>query len=461
MSSDSNSTDYIKGICQSGGEVYVVGGAIRNYVYNCLHKAQQKIKDYDYLVRLIDIEKLITILKKYGTVKEVGKSFGVILLNPFGTNENIEFALPRTEKSIGYGYKDFIIVTDHMLPILKDFARRDATINAIGMKICSLEDLTKLDAQLHPRVSIDQFIDPFGGIIDIKFKFWKCVGNASKRFAEDPTRIMRAFRQASELDFTIDTTTMEAIARDYVLLKSLIPQSYVRLYNELLKTLMASHNKKHLEKMNEFGIFKLLGIENYNKCTTNMLCKKSINRTNGNLPIIKLALLTRPENMHFSETNKKNYETIKTWAHVRQLSATNYLTSDDINVLLAIRNYYFDLKDVNTLNDFLVLRKNVHALVKIQSNDVVSCMITYLELSNCVPDDFILRLNLFLEQAHTFPCSINQLKLTGDDIMTLLKCSGQMVGKIKEKLLDLVLLENLKNTKADLKEFVLLNGNNF
>ena len=41
--------DYIKDIRNSGGEIYVVGGAVRNYLYNYFHSTEIPIKDFDYL----------------------------------------------------------------------------------------------------------------------------------------------------------------------------------------------------------------------------------------------------------------------------------------------------------------------------------------------------------------------------------------------------------------------------
>jgi len=178
-------TDYIDGLCSVGGEVYVVGGATRDYIYNYIHETRKKIKDFDYVVRLLDTETIIRTLKEYGIVKEVGKAFGVILFTPFISEDSIEFALPRTEISTGSGYRDFIVSPDHNLPLIDDFSRRDATINAIGFRVYNKDDLKLFDISINPEPSFGKFIDPFGGISDIKKKLWKCVGDPTKRFIED------------------------------------------------------------------------------------------------------------------------------------------------------------------------------------------------------------------------------------------------------------------------------------
>jgi tRNA nucleotidyltransferase/poly(A) polymerase len=447
-------TDFIKALCDAGGEVYVVGGAVRNFIYNCLHKTQHKIKDYDYLVRLIEIDKLISILVQYGDVKEVGKSFGVILLNPFNTSENIEFAIPRTEVSTGSGYKDFKITSDHLMSIQEDFSRRDATINAIGMRMYSLDDLSKLNVQ-NSYIHMDQFIDPYNGMSDIKFKIWRCVGDPRKRFNEDPTRIMRAFRQASELDLTISDQTQKSIGKDYILMKNLIPQSYVRIFNELIRTIVAPYNKQHLNKMADLGIFDFLGIKKYNKYTPDMLNKKSINRNDANLLIIKFALVVRPDEMEIIVKRNKIIDNIKIWANDRQISATNYLNSHDINVLIAIQSFSQQIKDIESLYDLLVVRKEIYKLVRGVCNDVLSNIITYLELSDQLQMEEVLHLILLLGQAHELPFSTDQLAFSGNDIMELLKCSGQKVGLVKEKLLDAVFSGKVKNDKDELMKYVI------
>lgn len=227
--------DYIEDLYSNGGEVYVIGGACRNYLYNCIHKKEVKIKDYDYLVRNLESEKIISILTKYGTIKEVGMTFGIILFIPHGETEPIEIALPRTEVSTGTGYRDFTIICNPFLTIDEDFSRRDATINAIGFPIKNLKELELLDYLITPKPKYELFIDPYNGISDIREKLWRTVGNPEKRFNEDPTRIMRAFRQCGELDLELEEETLEAIRKHYKIMERLIPSSYVRLFKELLR----------------------------------------------------------------------------------------------------------------------------------------------------------------------------------------------------------------------------------
>jgi tRNA nucleotidyltransferase (CCA-adding enzyme) len=282
--------DYIKTICSHGGEVYVVGGAVRNYLYNAFHQTAIKIKDYDFLVRLVSQEKLITILQKIGNVKEVGQSFGILIYNPHGSNENIEIAIPRTEVSTGSGYRDFIVTADHNISLEEDFSRRDATINAMAIRIYCLDDICSLDNTKSLDIDRSKFIDPFHGIDDIQNKIWKCVGDPTKRFIEDPSRIMRAFRQSSELGLTIEQKTFEAISKDYKIMQKLIPQSYVRLYNEFFRMLSTNNFSTNLKIMHDLGILEFLGMSNVNLSNVNL--SNANLSTNNDLPLIlKIATL--------------------------------------------------------------------------------------------------------------------------------------------------------------------------
>ena len=83
--------DYISAIVKAGGEVYVVGGAVRNYIYNYFHSTIIPIKDYDFVVRLLDEDEIITTLKPFGFIKKVGKSFGIILFND--KKNNLKFGI--------------------------------------------------------------------------------------------------------------------------------------------------------------------------------------------------------------------------------------------------------------------------------------------------------------------------------------------------------------------------------
>lgn len=127
--------------------------------------------------------------------------------------------------------------------INQDLSRRDFTVNAIAY---------------NPEMS---FVDPFGGIEDIDSKVLKAVGNPKKRFTEDALRIMRLFRFASTLGFSIDKATEIAALECSDALKNI---SAERINSELKKTVSGKYLEfaKPLFDLNALSFLKLHKLEN-------------------------------------------------------------------------------------------------------------------------------------------------------------------------------------------------------
>src|SRR5690606_16785438 len=106
-----------------------------------------------------------------------------------------EYALARTERKSGRGYRGFTVHADPSVTLEQDLARRDFTINAIA---------ERADGAL---------IDPFGGRNDIEHRRLRHVTEA---FAEDPVRVLRAARfmaRFAPLGFKVDASTMALMQR--------------------------------------------------------------------------------------------------------------------------------------------------------------------------------------------------------------------------------------------------------
>ena len=174
---------------QLGGKIYSVGGAVRDEFLG------KESKDLDILVTGIPMDELAALMSKYGKVDAVGKQFGVLKFKPQGASEEIDVAIPRTEKATGDGgHKGFDVSSDHELPIEKDLERRDFTINAIAKDV---------DGNL---------IDPFGGQEDLKNKIIRIVN--PEAFSDDPLRMLRAVQFAARFGFKIDDETREMIKKN-------------------------------------------------------------------------------------------------------------------------------------------------------------------------------------------------------------------------------------------------------
>lgn len=139
-------------------QVYLVGGAVRD---SLLHVP---VRERDWVVVGATPEKM----QSYG-FQPVGSDFPVFL-HP-RTKE--EYALARTERKSGKGYKGFVCDAAPYVTLEQDLERRDLTINAMA------QDKT------------GRIIDPFGGQTDLEKKVLRHVSPA---FIEDPVRVLRAAR---------------------------------------------------------------------------------------------------------------------------------------------------------------------------------------------------------------------------------------------------------------------------
>lgn len=142
-------------------QTYLVGGAVRDKLLGL------PVKDRDWVVVGATPEQMLSL-----GYKPVGKDFPVFL-HP-KTQE--EYALARTERKQGRGYKGFALCADPSVTLEEDLKRRDLTINALA------ED------------EKGRIIDPYGGQADLKQGLLKPVSPA---FSEDPLRVLRTARFAA------------------------------------------------------------------------------------------------------------------------------------------------------------------------------------------------------------------------------------------------------------------------
>lgn len=170
-------------------KTYLVGGAVRDALLG------RPVGDIDTVVAGVAREQLEPWLESQGRVDLVGRVFGVY---KFGSgNKVVDIALPRTERptadSAG-GFRDFDAQVDPFLPIDRDLARRDFTVNAMAFDLGS-----------------GDLVDPYGGQRDLDARAIRTVGNPRERFGEDLSRLLRALRFACQLNFDIEPETWTAL----------------------------------------------------------------------------------------------------------------------------------------------------------------------------------------------------------------------------------------------------------
>ena len=202
-------------------KLYAVGGAVRDELLGL------PVKDRDYVVVGSTPEEM----ERLG-YKPVGKDFPVFL-HP-KTHE--EYALARTERKSGRGYKGFSVHASPEVTLEDDLRRRDVTINAMA----KAEDGT--------------LIDPYGGKRDLEQGILRHVSEA---FAEDPVRILRVARFAARYGFKVAPETM-ALMRKMVAAGEtdyLVPE---RVWQEFAKGLMEREPQRMFEVLEASGLQKKL-----------------------------------------------------------------------------------------------------------------------------------------------------------------------------------------------------------
>lgn len=197
-------------------KIYRVGGAVRDRLLG------RPTQDTDWVVVGATPEQM----ERLG-YRPVGKDFPVFLHPDTGE----EFALARTERKTGRGYKGFSIDASPEVTLEEDLRRRDLTINALA------EDEN------------GNIIDPFGGRADLDRRILRHVSEA---FAEDPLRVLRVARFAARFDFRIADATLDLMRQIGAAgeLEHLVPE---RVWVETERALRELHARRYFEALDHCG----------------------------------------------------------------------------------------------------------------------------------------------------------------------------------------------------------------
>ena len=201
-------------------KVFQVGGSVRDELLGV------EPKDRDWVVVNSSPEEM----EKNG-FKPIGKDFPVFL-HP-ETNE--EYALARTERKSGVGYKGFEFYFDSSVTLEDDLKRRDFTINSIA------------------KDEHGNIIDPFEGRLDLKNKIFK---HTSPAFEEDPLRVLRfaRFKAYEQLhDFNLDEET-EVYFEKIITSKELKDLSPERVWMETNKALESKFSNKFFKALIDYHL---------------------------------------------------------------------------------------------------------------------------------------------------------------------------------------------------------------
>ena len=166
----------VTAISEAGGVAYIVGGAVRDLLLNI------PIKDIDIEVHGLELNKLESILQRFGHINLVGKSFGVIRIYDI----DIDWSIPRRDSAGRHPQ----VIFDPTLTIKEAFERRDLTINAMGIQILTGE-----------------LVDPFNGRVDLQAGILRTPNPTL--FVEDPLRFYRVMQFISRFEMHPDTELHE------------------------------------------------------------------------------------------------------------------------------------------------------------------------------------------------------------------------------------------------------------
>jgi len=379
-----NKMDFIQALKNANGEIYLVGGIIRDHFIN------KESKDIDLLIRNIELEDIKKILKKYGRINEVGISFGVLKYKPKNwKQEDIDIALPRTDKKEGEGHKGIKATSNPYLPLNIELERRDFTINSIALS---------LDGNI---------IDPFNGIKDIKNGIIKAT--SKKAFHEDPLRMLRAIQFAARFGFKIEDDTWNLIQNNADKIKT-IPGE--RVAEELVKIYKKGDISLGLDLFVKSKLFK--HFFGFNKI-------EQINLLNDVKILADLFFIICKD----STTYK-----------IKLRSVNNYNGIDkDIDAISQLMKF----KNVKNIAE---QRHNVFNAIKRSKNVLNTGLFKNFEIQNII--------NEF--KNNIMPKNINELDITGHDLINM-GFSGVNISKRQKFLLNEIFNENRKNIYEDLIKY--------
>lgn len=280
-------------------QLFLVGGTLRDHIL------QKDISDID----LTGIE-AANLAVQYAQ----SKKFSYVPLDKTPGRSTIRIILSRE--------KHFDLTDMQGTTIEEDLRQRDFTINAMGQELSDFLD------------SRQTFIDLFDGINDLSNAIVRATSNSV--FQSDPLRMLRAFRFAAKLNFSIANETLEEISQNK---KNISKTAGERIWSELLTFLGAERTGERVGLMDKTGLLACLlpltGFKNYQDqynrlehilSNLDQYFPGKYNQIElGDKVLLKLAFLLKNADSHISIEDKtaKDFGTPKTYETLKGLKASN------------------------------------------------------------------------------------------------------------------------------------------
>ncbi len=329
-----------------------------------------------------------------------------------------------------------------------DLSRRDFTINAMAY-----------------RLATNELIDLFNGQPDLDSKTVRTVGDADERFNEDPLRLMRAVRFATELGFSIEANSMMAIAENSELLKHI---SIERIRDEFIKIINSDSPASGIEMLRRFSLLPYIipelldgvgcvqgGAHKYDVYEHLLHALQHASDKKFSFHIRLSALfhdIGKPKSRR--ESNDKNKKQYTFYGHevigakmAKKIMERMKFPKNDVDLVYKFVRYhmFFSDTEVITLSPVRRMIANVGVdhiweLMQIRECDRVGMA------KNEAPYR-LRKYHAMIEQALRDPISVKQLKINGDSLKDAGINPGPRMGWILLALLEEVIEDPSLNTE--------------
>lgn len=422
-------------------QVFLVGGSVRNLFL------KKQVKDWDFTTDATPEQ-----IQRLFPDSFYDNSFGTVGVPVEIKDEKHIFEITTFRSESEYKDKRHPEKVEWGNTIEEDLKRRDFTINAIALK------LTKENPQTF------EVIDPFNGQKDIEKKIIRAVGNPNERFKEDALRLMRAVRFATQLGFTVEDKTMQAIMQDAPLLTEIAKE---RIRDELIKILASNYPYEGILLLKNTGLLKYIlpellegfdvsqvrpGRHHTSDVLTHNLL--SLKYSPSHDPIVRLATLLhdvgKPRVKGADENGLVtfyNHEVIGAKMAKDITERLRLSKKDKEKIYILIRWHMFSIEDIIT---DAAIRRFIRRIGRDNIRDMVDLRIADRLGSGAKQDSW--RFEKFRERVEQEllppPFSVNDLVIDGNDVMKALNLKpSRRVGEILQKLFEEVEEDIEKNNK--------------
>ena len=414
------------------GDIYVVGGAVRDLILN------REVKDWDLTTNL-EPEEILKLFPKnsfynnlFGTVGIVGKNDEIFEVTTYRSEEG--YADSRHPDKVVWGKS-----------LEEDVKRRDFTINSLAMNV---------DGKV---------FDYWNGQTDLKNGLIRTVGNPDERFKEDALRMMRAIRLCSQLKFQIEENTFNSIVNNAKIIENI---AFERIRDEFLKILVTEKPGDGLIVLKNSGILEfimpeILGGVGMNQRGHHIYdvwnhSLEALNNCSSKNPITRLAALLhdvgKPQVMKTvgNENTFHNHEVVGSRIAL-SIGKRLKLSKEELQQLFILTRWHmFTVSEMQTDKAVRRFIKNVtvpylEEMISLRRGDRLG--------SGAKETSW--RWELFkkrLIEVQQQPFSIKDLKIDGADVMEILKIKpSRKVGEV----LAAIFAEVEENPKLNVREILL------